>query len=388
MHSNEELQLLETVWNISPMADFFQKYVGNLPDWKVFSYGAHSKILNECVLFYHRQRQATQAAAETVLWDQIPVRPQIQETFPLELWQEIFWCMDLPALGRLAATCRQLYKVVHKLIDRVVRNAFERACIDFDVWRYLLVQTSAVMSGWSAYDLLVLGQLRDSFASSKQIAVYIQNGFSRHFVDYMSYAMGWKLVGLEPAQHEYELERILLHPPSGSASPITIVLHVGRANELEEPRCTALRVGLTSEMVFFDGARLTVPYYSYATSRIAFPNRSYLPRTLPPASEPLPEEVTARLHGVRIRPFARAAARVYNFCSLADEETDHFVFAAKAWGRVIEPKLPVVWRLSQPSSYRDLSRFFVRTGLPSDEQWEESVLLIDAKWEARLVDAA
>ncbi|KAJ7051125.1 hypothetical protein C8F01DRAFT_1263011 [Mycena amicta] len=303
---------------------------------------------------------------------------------PEELWLEVIKNSDVVSLGHLATTGSWWRNVIHETIDRAMRNFFTELVIDYDALRWCLTMTRAILADTAALRLLRLEDGKFNSSDVHFVTFFVPGdgvGWSgHHFLSFFKHAMGWQHDVVRPSPIPSISETVyLVHPLS--AFRVRVHVCVG-----ELPLMVAMRTGLTTQFVAYDGHRLIVPHYATSVEGIALPNKSYLPLPREDLYDgQLRTERAAMQEGVRLLPFSLAAPRVNGVYTTSSASTGICAYRPLAWGCEFIPKdRSIIWRLAGRRS-----PFFVALAPRDPDEWQlDGEDDLELKWDRLLVDPA
>ncbi|KAJ7049811.1 hypothetical protein C8F01DRAFT_1264853 [Mycena amicta] len=303
---------------------------------------------------------------------------------PEELWLEIIKNGDVVSLGHLANTGSWWRNMIHETIDHAMRKFFTELVLDYDALRWCLTVTRSILADTAALRLLRLEDGEFKSSDIHYITFFVPGegaGWSGHsFFSFFKHALGWRQDVVRPSPIPSVSETVyLVHP----LSPFRVRVYVCVR---EPPLMVAMRTGLTTQFVAYDGHRLIVPHYSTSVEGIALPNKSYLPLPRDDLyNGQLRTERAAMQEGVRLLPFSLSAPRGNGVYTTSSSSTGICAYRPLAWGCEFIPKhRSIVWRLAGRRS-----PFFVALAPRDPDEWQlDGDDDLELKWDQLLVDPA
>ncbi|KAJ7054908.1 hypothetical protein C8F01DRAFT_1259323 [Mycena amicta] len=284
---------------------------------------------------------------------------------PEELWLEVIKNSDVVSLGHLATTGSWWRNVIHETIDRAMRNFFTELLLDYDALRWCLTMTRAILADTAALRLLHLEEGKFNSGEIHYITFFVPGdgvAWSGHpFLSFFKHALGWQTELVRPSPIPSISETVyLVHPLS--AFRVRVHICVG-----ELPLVVAMRTGLTTQFIAYDGHRLIVPHYTTSVEGIALPNKSYLPLPRDDLHDGrLRTERAAMQEGLRLLPFSLATPRDSGVNTTSSASTGICAYRPLAWGCEFIPKhRSIVWKLAGSRS-----PFFVALAPRDPDEWQ------------------
>ncbi|KAJ7052961.1 hypothetical protein C8F01DRAFT_1236243 [Mycena amicta] len=297
---------------------------------------------------------------------------------PEELWLEVIKNSDVVSLGSWWRN------VIHETIDRAMRNFFTELVIDYDALRWCLTTTRAILADTAALRLLRLEDGRFNSDEIPYVTFFVPGdgvAWSGHpFLSFFKHAMGWQTELVRPSPIPSISETVyLVHPLS--AFRVRVHICVG-----EVPLMVAMRTGLTTQFVAYDGHRLIVPHYATSVEGIALPNKSYLPLPRDDLHDgQLRTERAAMQEGLRLLPFSLATPRDSGVNTTSSATTGICAYRPLAWGCEFIPKhRSIIWKLAARRS-----PFFVALAPRDPDEWQlDGEDDLELQWDQWLVEPA